>query len=149
MGHMKDLLITVYGGGDDAVEAAKKLTAVAEWIPVSERLPDVGCRVLAFVRCNNHEHPHAVGAASGSLTGSTKTLNNPPTGCRCPSRPTPETDSASSGSGCTARTGPGRRGRVFRGYCLTGNYREIPCRAGGDATWKGRNTPASTRRPAQ
>lgn len=37
MGHMKDLLITIYGGGDEAVEAAKRLAP--EWIPVSERLP--------------------------------------------------------------------------------------------------------------
>ena len=38
MGHMKDLLITIHRGGDEAVEAAKKLAP--EWIPVSERLPD-------------------------------------------------------------------------------------------------------------
>lgn len=34
MGRMKDLLITIYGGGAAAVEAAKMLTP--EWIPVSE-----------------------------------------------------------------------------------------------------------------
>lgn len=46
MGAMKDLLITIYGGGDEAVEAAKKLAP--EWIPVSERLPNEGEPVLAF-----------------------------------------------------------------------------------------------------
>ena len=40
MGHMKDLLITVYGGGDEAVAAAEKLAGLNRWIPVEERLPD-------------------------------------------------------------------------------------------------------------
>jgi len=31
------------------------------WIPVSERLPDRYTRVLAFVDCQPHEHPHAIG----------------------------------------------------------------------------------------
>lgn len=46
MGHMKNLLITIYGGGDEAVEAAKKLAP--SWIPVSERLPADGVWVLWF-----------------------------------------------------------------------------------------------------
>lgn len=40
MGHMKDLYITIYGGGEDAVEAAKKLSTAGEWIPVGERQPE-------------------------------------------------------------------------------------------------------------
>ena len=43
---MKNLLITIYGGGDEAVEAAKKLAP--SWIPVSERLPEDGVWVLWF-----------------------------------------------------------------------------------------------------
>ena len=35
MGRMKDLLITIHGGGDAAVEAVKRLAT--EWIPVSEK----------------------------------------------------------------------------------------------------------------
>lgn len=34
MGRMKDLLITIHGGGVEAVEAAKRLTP--EWIPATE-----------------------------------------------------------------------------------------------------------------
>ena len=30
MGHMKDLLITIYGGGDEAVEAACELAGIAK-----------------------------------------------------------------------------------------------------------------------
>jgi hypothetical protein len=33
-----------------------------KWIPVDEQLPAVGRRVLTFVPCHNHEHPHTVGA---------------------------------------------------------------------------------------
>lgn len=54
MGHMKDLLITVYGGGDEAVAAAEKLTGLNRWIPVTERLPADGEWVLWFnssLRC--------------------------------------------------------------------------------------------------
>ena len=47
MGHMKNLLITIYGGGGEAVEAAKKLSP--SWIPVSERLPEGDARVLVLV----------------------------------------------------------------------------------------------------
>jgi hypothetical protein len=56
---MKDLLITIYGGGEEAVEAASRL--MPQWIPVSERLPDRYTRVLAFVDCQPHEHSHAIG----------------------------------------------------------------------------------------
>lgn len=41
MGYMKDLLITVYSGGDEAVAAAEKLAGLTRWIPVSERLPEL------------------------------------------------------------------------------------------------------------
>ena len=47
MGHMKNLLITIHRGGDEAVEAAKRLAP--EWIPVSERLPDVDELVIVCV----------------------------------------------------------------------------------------------------
>jgi len=47
MGYMKDLLITVYGGGEDAVKAAQKLSTAGRWIPVSERLPEESHRVSA------------------------------------------------------------------------------------------------------
>ena len=62
MGRMKDLHITVYGGGDEAVAAVERIgkdwreqleQAASEiersWIPVSERLPDVQQNVLAAV----------------------------------------------------------------------------------------------------
>ena len=32
-----------------------------EWIPVSERLPKRYTRVLVWVRCDSHEHPHGIG----------------------------------------------------------------------------------------
>jgi hypothetical protein len=61
MGYMKDLLITVYGGGDEAVAAVERMgkdwreqleQAAAEierrWIPVGERLPEDGVWVLWF-----------------------------------------------------------------------------------------------------
>ena len=47
MGCVKDLLITVYGGGDDAVVAAEKLAGLNRWIPVGERLPDDRQHVIA------------------------------------------------------------------------------------------------------
>jgi hypothetical protein len=63
MGHMKDLLITVYGGGDEAVAAVDGMSkdwreqleqAASEierrWIPVEERLPPDNVAVLV-----NHE----------------------------------------------------------------------------------------------
>jgi len=45
MGRMKDLLITIYGGGDEAIEAAKKLSP--EWVPVLRELPPTDEPVLA------------------------------------------------------------------------------------------------------
>lgn len=45
MGCMKDLLITIYGGGDEAVEAAKKLSP--KWISVLKELPPTDEPVLA------------------------------------------------------------------------------------------------------
>jgi hypothetical protein len=71
MGRMKDLHITVYAGGDEAVAAVERigtdwreqleqaaseierLRAEQRWIPVSERLPDIGVSVL----CSSKEPP--------------------------------------------------------------------------------------------
>ena len=48
MGRMKDLLAIIYGGGDEAVQAAQQIAGLSEvvpeddgprWIPVEERLP--------------------------------------------------------------------------------------------------------------
>lgn len=36
MGAMKDLLIGIYGGGDQAVEDALKLAGINRWVPVEE-----------------------------------------------------------------------------------------------------------------
>jgi hypothetical protein len=33
---MKDLLITVYGGGEEAVEAAATLAGLRQWVPVGD-----------------------------------------------------------------------------------------------------------------
>jgi hypothetical protein len=33
-----------------------------DWIPVSQRLPEIGIRVLCAVRCKPYEHGHTVGA---------------------------------------------------------------------------------------
>lgn len=56
MGHMKDLLITIYGGGDAAVEAAARLAP--EWIPVSERLPEGSGAVLGFLARDTADGDH-------------------------------------------------------------------------------------------
>lgn len=47
---MKDLLITIYGGGDEAVEAAKKLNQQPQWIAASEQSPNHGDFVWAFTK---------------------------------------------------------------------------------------------------
>jgi hypothetical protein len=65
MGHMKDLLATVYGGGDEAVAAVERIgkdwreqleQAASEierrWIPVGERLPERNKMVC--VVCKGH-----------------------------------------------------------------------------------------------
>lgn len=39
MGAMKDLLIQVYGGGDEAVEAATRLCGLQRWTPIGESQP--------------------------------------------------------------------------------------------------------------
>lgn len=41
MGRMKDLLITVYGGGDEAVAAAEQLAHLNRWTPCTERVPEI------------------------------------------------------------------------------------------------------------
>ena len=46
MGYMKELLIRIHNGGDDAVEAAKKLQP--QWISVSERQPQLGDRIIGW-----------------------------------------------------------------------------------------------------
>lgn len=62
MGRMKELLTIIYGGGDEAVEAAQQIAGLSEvvpeddgprWIPVSERLPEIGVSVL----CSSKEPP--------------------------------------------------------------------------------------------
>jgi hypothetical protein len=53
MGHMKDNWI-------EQMEP-KPHEWERRWTPVGERLPDRYVRVLAFVKCEPHEHPHAIG----------------------------------------------------------------------------------------
>ena len=53
MGYMKNLYITIYGGGEDAVEAAKKLATAGEWIAVSDRLPEPHQKVIALDDCGD------------------------------------------------------------------------------------------------
>lgn len=57
MGRMKDLLITIYGGGDEAVEAAQQIAGLSEivphddepvWISMKDREPRPGSSVLAY-----------------------------------------------------------------------------------------------------
>lgn len=45
MGHMKDFDRRIRQGGDDAIAAVNELLQL--WIPVSERLPELGEPVLA------------------------------------------------------------------------------------------------------
>ena len=52
MGHMKNLDIVLRNGGQEAVDAVNRMAADIEammprWIPVGERLPEVGEHVLA------------------------------------------------------------------------------------------------------
>jgi hypothetical protein len=58
MGYMKELDIRIRNGGDDAIAAACELTP--RWIPVSERLPEPGVRVLVFRAMSE---PYSVTAA--------------------------------------------------------------------------------------
>jgi len=51
MSYMKDLDIRIRSGGDDAIAAACEL--VPKWIPVSERLPEIGVSVL----CSSNDPP--------------------------------------------------------------------------------------------
>jgi hypothetical protein len=51
VGYMKNLLITVYNGGQDALDAVTpllKAASVGEWIPVEERLPPLMTEVLGW-----------------------------------------------------------------------------------------------------
>lgn len=48
MGAIKDLLITVYGGGNEAVMAAERLSGLLRWVPTGERVPDIGSIVLGW-----------------------------------------------------------------------------------------------------
>jgi hypothetical protein len=48
MGRMKELDIRIRQGGDDAIAAVSEL--LPRWIPVDERLPEDGQRVLAVTR---------------------------------------------------------------------------------------------------
>lgn len=41
MGHMKDLLATVYGGGDEAVKAAERLAGMSRWIACVDQEPEI------------------------------------------------------------------------------------------------------------
>jgi hypothetical protein len=41
MGRVKELLDIVHRGGDEAVEAAKRLALINRWMPCSERVPDI------------------------------------------------------------------------------------------------------------
>ena len=63
MGYMKDFDRRIRQGGDDAIEALTEYVAMFEpkWIPVEERLPERYIRVLAWVKCDPHEHPHGIG----------------------------------------------------------------------------------------
>lgn len=51
MGAMKDLLIGIYGGGEQAVEGAMKLAGLARWSPVTNESPPDGW-VLVTVEQN-------------------------------------------------------------------------------------------------
>lgn len=61
MGRMKDLLITIHGGGDEAVEAARKLVDEGKWVPLSESKPDEYETVMVChkgkVYCGELRHP--------------------------------------------------------------------------------------------
>lgn len=57
MGHMKNLLITIHGGGDEAVEAAKVIAGLSDftfeddeprWIASAERSPPDRTLVMAY-----------------------------------------------------------------------------------------------------
>lgn len=62
---MKDMLITVYGGGDEAVDAAEKLAGLNRWIPVDEKPPEIGRRVLGLWM----SHKGAVQSVRGAIGG--------------------------------------------------------------------------------
>ena len=82
MGRMKDLYITVYAGGDEAVAAVERigkdwreqleqaaseierLREVNGWVPVSARLPEMGVRVMV-----GHAKDGWIGMGERVLTG--------------------------------------------------------------------------------
>ena len=49
----------------------------AVWIPVSERLPKRYARVLVWVRCDSHEHPHGIGFIGSTGLWSLDELHEP------------------------------------------------------------------------
>ena len=62
MGLMKDFDIRIRNGGDDAIAAVSELLQL--WIPVSERLPEMGARVMV-----GHAVDGWVGIGERVLTG--------------------------------------------------------------------------------
>lgn len=49
MGRMKDLLIGIYGGGEQAVEDAMKLAGMARWVPIGDENPPDGWVLVTVV----------------------------------------------------------------------------------------------------
>lgn len=73
MGRMKDLLIGIYGGGEQAVEDAMKLSGMARWVAVEEQSPPDGWVLVTVVRN---------GVAEVGLARSVKGMLHP--GCDSP-----------------------------------------------------------------
>jgi hypothetical protein len=63
MGHMKHLDRRIRSGGDEAIAAAEEL--LPRWIPVSDRPPEIGRRVLGFWL----SHRGAVQSVRGAIGG--------------------------------------------------------------------------------
>jgi hypothetical protein len=67
MGHMKNLDIILRNGGQEAVDVVTRISRdinemLPRWISVWEQSPELNTRVLVFVKCKPHEHPHTIGA---------------------------------------------------------------------------------------
>ena len=63
MGRMKDLLAVIYGGGDEAVQAAQQIAGLSEvvpeddeprWIPIEEQWPKHLSDVLVAYKCGKY-----------------------------------------------------------------------------------------------